>query len=86
MLVADRLGNGYNPPIAGAVMGLARRPGLGTAARGVSNAEQARFPQGMGCDRNEGEWISMPEPADRCAALIQPARRPGKFIQGFKTT
>ena len=34
------------------------------------NAEQVRFLQGLGCDPIQDEWISMPIPADPCAAFI----------------
>ena len=71
LFVADLPGNEYNAAIAEAVIGLARRLGLRTVAVGVSNAEQVRLLQGLGCDQIQGEWISPPVPADPCAALIR---------------
>ena len=71
LFIADLPGNEYNETIAEAVIDLARRLGLCTVALGVNNAEQARFLQGLGCDQIQGEWISMPVPADACAALIR---------------
>ena len=71
LFIADLPGNEYNAAIAEAVIGLARRLGLRTVAVGVSNAEQVRLLQGWGCDQIQGEWISVPVPAGRCAALIR---------------
>ena len=71
LFIANLPGNEYNAAIAEAVIGLARRLGLRTVAVGVSNAEQVRLLQGWGCDQIQGEWISVPVPAGRCAALIR---------------
>ena len=71
LFIADLPGNEYNKTIAEAVIDLARRLGLCTVALGVNSAEQARFLRGLGCDQIQGEWISMPVPADACAALIR---------------
>ena len=69
--VADMPGNEPNAAIAEAVLGLARRLRLSTVAVGVTNVEQLRFLQDLGCDQIQGEWISMPLPADPCAAFIR---------------
>ena len=71
LFIADLPGNEHNAAIAEAVIGLARRLGLRTVAVGVSNAEQVHLLQRLGCDQIQGEWISMPVPADPCAVLIR---------------
>ena len=69
--VAGLPGNAQHAAIAEAVVGLARRLGLRTVAEGVGNAGQLRFLQDLGCDQIQGEWISLPLPADECEALIR---------------
>ena len=71
LFVADLPGNEPNAAIAEAVIGLARRLGLRAVALGVSNAEQVRVLQGLGCDQIQGEWISLPISAEPCAALVR---------------
>ena len=69
--VAGLPGNPQHAAIAEAVLTLARRLGLRTVAEGVGNAGQLHFLQDLGCDQIQGEWISLPLPADECEALIR---------------